>query len=395
MTVHRAKGLEFPVVILVDPTCRATHPQPSRHIDAMREQWLETLCGCAPPELIEASEEEQQRDHAEAVRLAYVAATRARDLLVMPVIGDEDGSAAGNGWIDMLRPAFYPETKDRRQPGAAPGCPAFGSDTVLDRPDSARAGVDTAVAPGNHRALSGTHSVVWWDPSVLELDREQDVGLRQQRILEADKDEVAANEGIRAHAEWQENRQKTLQTAAVESFRVSTVTQAPSGEQDIASRVELVKVAKRVVGRPSGKRFGALVHAVLAVADLDANEAAVEAVAAAQARLLGADASESEAASRAVLDALGHPLMKAAATAARQGELRRETPVLLQLDDGQLLEGVVDLAFRDGDAWTVIDFKTDRELGERVAEYERQVSVYAEAVARATGEPARAVLLVV
>ena len=89
MTVHRAKGLEFPVVILADPTCPAARDNPSRHVDPARRLWLEPLCGCAPVELLEASQEELLRDQAEAVRLAYVAATRARDLLVVPACGDQ------------------------------------------------------------------------------------------------------------------------------------------------------------------------------------------------------------------------------------------------------------------------------------------------------------------
>jgi ATP-dependent exoDNAse (exonuclease V) beta subunit len=40
-----------------------------------------------------------------------------------------------------------------------------------------------------------------------------------------------------------------------------------------------------------------------------------------------------------------------------------------------------------------VDYKTDAELGEREAAYKAQVSLYADAVARATGEPARALLL--
>jgi ATP-dependent helicase/nuclease subunit A len=36
MTVHRAKGLEFPVVILADPTCPAARDFPSRHVDPAR-----------------------------------------------------------------------------------------------------------------------------------------------------------------------------------------------------------------------------------------------------------------------------------------------------------------------------------------------------------------------
>ena len=43
--------------------------------------------------------------------------------------------------------------------------------------------------------------------------------------------------------------------------------------------------------------------------------------------------------------------------------------------------------------WTVVDFKTDVEIAGRREDYERQVSLYAKAVAEATGEPTRGVLL--
>ncbi len=91
--------------------------------------------------------------------------------------------------------------------------------------------------------------------------------------------------------------------------------------------------------------------------------------------------------------------MRRAATAARVARLRREAPILLRLPDQTLAEGVVDLAFREetsrGPVWTVVDFKTDREIGGRRAEYERQVGLYASAISKASGEPADGWLLVV
>src|SRR5262249_24611068 len=90
MTVHKAKGLEFPVVVLAAPACPAAREPTSRHVDPPRRLWLEPLCGCTPIELLEAAQEELQRDQAEAVRLTYVAATRARDLLVVPACGDKE-----------------------------------------------------------------------------------------------------------------------------------------------------------------------------------------------------------------------------------------------------------------------------------------------------------------
>jgi hypothetical protein len=41
----------------------------------------------------------------------------------------------------------------------------------------------------------------------------------------------------------------------------------------------------------------------------------------------------------------------------------------------------------------VIEYKTDREIQRALAVYEQQVRVYASAIAMATGEPTRAVLL--
>src|SRR6185295_9510698 len=57
MTVHKAKGLEFPVVILVDPTAPLTSQQPSRFIDPEKKLWAMPLAGCAPVELLEKREE--------------------------------------------------------------------------------------------------------------------------------------------------------------------------------------------------------------------------------------------------------------------------------------------------------------------------------------------------
>ena len=83
--------------------------------------------------------------------------------------------------------------------------------------------------------------------------------------------------------------------------------------------------------------------------------------------------------------------MRAAASPA----LRREVPVFLHQEDGRLAEGVVDLAFREADRWTVVDWKTGAELGPRRATYAAQVQLYADAIARATGERADPLLLVV
>ena len=142
--------------------------------------------------------------------------------------------------------------------------------------------------------------------------------------------------------------------------------------------------------RPHGKRFGTLVHAALATVQLDADAVAVREAVVLQARVLGASADEATAAVDTVRAALAHPLLRRAAAARR---CRREAPVTLRLDDGTLVEGVVDVAFEEQGAWTVVDFKTDVEVTGRLPEYRRQVALYVRAVARATGCPASGVVL--
>ncbi len=390
MTVHGAKGLEFPVVILADPTCKETPGEPNRWVDADRELCVSKLAGCTPPELGEHAAEEMAREGEEATRVLYVAATRARDLLVVPALGD--GRYAG-GWLAALDPVVYPSphrvhAPETREPV---GCPAFGIDATPGRPPGVVRPPD-AVVPGLHAPEVGPHRVVWWDPATLVLDVEESAGLAQQRILAADERGVRAEEGVRAHAAWQAERARVRQDGARPSLVVRTATEHAAAEGAPVAEVAVESVGE-TQPRPHGRRFGTLVHAVLATVELDADLAGVTDTTALHGRLLGATVEETEAAAEIVVRALAHPLLRRAAEAARAGRCRRECPVAIRLADGLLAEGVIDAAFRDDEGWTVVDFKTDVEIGARLEEYRRQVGLYAAAVTRATGLAARGVLL--
>ncbi|MDP9000520.1 MAG: UvrD-helicase domain-containing protein, partial [Myxococcota bacterium] len=391
MTVHKAKGLEFPVVVLVDPTCPAIQQEPSRYIDGEARLWVTPLAGCGPAELAEHRDAVLRHDAEEAVRLAYVAATRAREILVVPTVGDEPIA----GWVEAFNPVFYPAA--RRDAKWAPGCPRFGDDSVLERPARANRHSESSVRPGLHVARSGTYGIVWWDPLALELDKQEEAGLRQQRILAADANGAAVEQGHRGHSEWQSRRASLLERGGAPTLRIRTVT----GGEDVAPQTSdvVVTVEKTSVSgkaRPHGSRFGTLVHAVLARVPLDSSDAQVRTIVRTYGQMLSSTADEIVAAAEAVGGALRHPVMRAAHAA---GEAcRREAPVLLREADGALVEGVLDLAFRvtdepSGPAWVVVDYKTDAEVAARQAEYENQIRLYARAVTGATGERARGVLL--
>lgn len=382
MTTHRAKGLEFPVVILADPTCNATRA-PNRYTDVEKRLWAEPLCGAAPRDLLENAELEATRDVAEAVRVAYVAATRARDLLVVPAVGDDQLE----GWLDVLNPVIYPKPDKKRAGKPAPGCPEFGSDSIRMRPRSQDGKTIEAVMPGLHNPVLGAHKVVWWDPHLLELDRQPRAGLRHQKILEADAD-VKANT---RHDDWRSQREKTIETGSRPTIRVHAPSEAGIDLQDTDLAIEVIRMGHEP-DRPSGSRFGSLVHTIFSRVDLNGSVDDLCLVVDRQTRQFGATPAEREAAYAVIQRALKHPVMQQAAEAT---DVKRETPVMYINDADELVEGIVDMAFKTEDGWTVVDFKTDEDVDAQMGAYLGQIRLYVEGVKKATGEETRGVILAV
>ncbi len=396
MTVHKAKGLEFPIVILADMTAKLRASVASRTIDADRRVCAIRLGGWAPADLLQHEDEELQRDEAEGTRVAYVAATRARDLLIVPAVGDEPRE----GWIQPLNTAVYPPKEARRQQVQAPGCVEFKSkDSVLVRPGGS-AGTST-VSPGLHVCKPDSSdpefSVVWWDPRALKLGAEAPLGIRRPELIVKDVAPDVVESGLAAYNSWRERRQQALALGSQSSVSVKTVTQMAKTAGDGVPDLKLppVKIVElpRAANRPSGPRFGALVHAVLASVPLDGDLAAIQRLATIHGRVLGAAPEEIDAASESVHTALAHAVFDGARQAAQQGRCRREAPIAWRDPDGLLVEGVVDLAFEQGTGWTVIDFKTDEEFRGNEPAYRRQVGMYASAIQAANGASVSALLM--
>ena len=407
MTVHKAKGLEFPVVILADLTCRMNRSDASRYLDPARGLCAIRLGGWAPHELHDHEAEEVARDEAEGIRLAYVAATRARDLLVVPAVGDEPWEG---GWLSPLNDALYPPAADRRNAKRGPKCPAFKSkDTVLQRPNEETATANT-VCPGQHD-FDG-YSVVWWDPSALTLGLKPTMGVRRDDLIVKDVARNVVADGRTKYDTWKLARITAREKGSVPALQVCTVREYAANESTyrateaqrtrslgLQNEISVISVPLWPVrdqdrSRPSGAAFGSLVHAVLARAPFEAARTELDDIAAAEARLLAMDDADASAAAAVVERVLAHELLGRARRAAARGACRRETPVTLTLDDGTLVEGVVDLAFEEDGVWTVVDYKTDREIAAGGEEqYRRQLTLYASAIARATSAPVSAVLV--
>jgi ATP-dependent exoDNAse (exonuclease V) beta subunit len=411
MTVHKAKGLEFPVVILADITARLTPFDAGRYIDSTRRLCALRLGGWSPRDLNQHRDLELARERREGERVAYVAATRARDLLVVPAIGDEPFT---EGWVSPLNAALYPDGSSRRVQTQADGCPVFTSrDSVLERPDGDPAR-STTVCPGLHRMETDgvEHTVVWWspEPALLPLDAHAPFGLRRDDLIVKDVAPTVLRRRLDTYTAWRQTRTAAIESASLPSVRVMTATEAASGvssgPEPLIGEVEVVRLDGAQARRPRGSRFGSLVHALLADVPLE-DPSVLKPLADAHGRLLGATAAEVDAAHRLVAGALAHPLLQEAARAARDGRCMRETPVTLRVDGVEagegsgpgeaptLIEGTVDLAYLTDSGFVVVDFKTDAPPPDVLERYRRQVALYARAIHLATGEPVRALLMTV
>jgi len=158
MTVHGAKGLEAPVVILPDTLA------PGRR----REPLILTLDGPNgpvaivggrakedPPQAAAARAEHHRREEEERLRLLYVAMTRAEDWLIVCAAGDPD--RAERGWHGLVRRAVADIAQPLDTPlmalGVGPGLrvddPAATGATAMEQAPGASAAVEPVVSIPN------------------------------------------------------------------------------------------------------------------------------------------------------------------------------------------------------------------------------------------------------
>ena len=108
MTIHQAKGLEFPIVIIPDLHRSRTPPEFSFALDRHRGVTLKvpdgrgrTVAGCT---FSEFERRKEWREQFENMRLLYVAATRAEDRLILSGATEELSKLSGSKdiWLKWL-----------------------------------------------------------------------------------------------------------------------------------------------------------------------------------------------------------------------------------------------------------------------------------------------------
>jgi ATP-dependent exoDNAse (exonuclease V) beta subunit len=340
LTIHGAKGLEFPVVVLSGLTTqlkrRSSGVQvlfpPGRGWAVHLKKDLETA------EFRDYLPIEEQMDLHERIRLLYVGATRARDHVVVSV-----HRKAGQAHRSTAAELFYEE----------------GFDPSLVEVLEPQEQTEVTVAPPPGQEDAGPL------PSLEEWEEEHAIAL------------ASATRPVAISA-------TRLAEEAARAARAELLAGMHKGPRDI----DLPPWQK---GR-YGSAIGRAVHAVLQTIDLVTGGGLLEAslAQAAAEGLLGRE----NVIQRLCRSALASDVVQRAASRPHW----REIYVGIPYGDG-VLEGYIDLLYRDDDGLVIIDYKTDAwrteaDLAAKVERYRPQLAAYEQAVATATGEPvARSQLL--
>jgi ATP-dependent helicase/nuclease subunit A len=120
MTVHASKGLEFPIVFVVNMAKGASgFPKPMRIVARADEEPSVSI----GPFVSDMDEAERSREKHETKRLLYVALTRARDRLYFSAVLKDGALAPGRGSLAEVLPASISNLFVRAS-SAFPECPA-------------------------------------------------------------------------------------------------------------------------------------------------------------------------------------------------------------------------------------------------------------------------------
>ena len=353
MTVHAAKGLQFPMVVVSGLSSKPNNRGGVQLLWTDEGFAISLGKDLTTGDFADAQPVDEQMSDLEKRRLLYVATTRAKDHLVVSMHRSANG---GNGTLAHLLAGAGAGSAAGAEALPPTGAPAAGTTT---RPREAvppppewsqwRSNLDEAVASSRRRSAQSASGLEGTDPEI-ELDGAGDGP--------GPEDEV---EG----------------TAEVTHEEADQLTRSKAkGARDV-ERPAWMK------GR-YGSAIGRAVHGVMQSIDL-ATGAGLEDAVAAQCWAEGVTAHTD-----VVRDLAQSLLQSDVVQRAAVREHWRESYVATAQEDGTVLEGFVDLLYReDNGRLVVVDYKTDDVPAEawpaRAAFYAPQVRAYARVLERATG----------
>jgi ATP-dependent helicase/nuclease subunit A len=352
MTVHSAKGLEFPVVFVAALHKGIETGTPivafSRH-SGLGARWRNPATGEDKSDLLlhAINQERKQRETEESHRLLYVAMTRAEQHLVLSF----SGKGKSKNWAKTVTEALGPEL------------------------DSPRDEVLTLAAPDGHE----------WKLRVFVAGSGTDAFVCQAK---AEENQLAGESAcpIKDPVEWlapavaadqhDTNATVTAVAAFVKCPREYYLEHYLGFEgRSAAGRDRRDSATDNGQREASASEFGSMVHALLARPGGPGDRRSVPDLVAGEKATAMAEVFKRSALGR---------------RAARANRLEREFDFLMAVE-GLVLRGQIDLWFEEGGETIIVDYKTDAvnssEAHQRAQDYAMQLRLYALAVERMTGRP--------
>lgn len=325
MTIHKSKGLEFPVIVLAD--AGRTPNIKSDSIYLLPETGLSFKLNPAPMLYRLSNELDKKQSDAETGRLLYVALTRAKDKLI--ISGHASSSRGASGWMKEI-------------------CETLNLDVIEV--------IDKAGKPSEIKTNSGHPIRVWCMP----VNEVQSKVKKQQKQTE---DHETTADSLRHPLI--EIKSNTIPEDHVEIKHIWRATEST------------VQVPSGVIGQMTHKAIELWLHVD------DPRLIPLLETLALNARL--ASAEQRTEAVRHVRELIErfcqHPLY---AEIDSVDERHHEIPYS-RMNGEHAETGYIDLLYRKGDVWHIVDFKTDsiRSAFEReklIGEYSNQLRRYANAV---------------
>lgn len=363
ITIHKSKGLQFPVVIIVNLVQKRHAPAKSL-AGGGRRLSFSLGKGWETSDFAKSSPADELREEAEAARLLYVAATRAGDMLVIPQTDRK------NCYYDMIREYI---------------CQAGGEDVTGNGQlsDSRRDDLDDR----------GLH------PSVRVVKASQLPGIIASGTVFpgfGKGENEKSDEAVRVKDKWLQERKRLVARG-----RKAPVFLSPSGLVDHGQ--EIFSDMRGKPGPEDPLVFGTAFHRVMEVVEFQ-GEADIGFLAGPIADAAGLEGGKNKLV-ELVTRTLASDIFRLVASA---DTVLREVPFTFSsgsecagvslADTGAacFVNGRIDLVFEKDGRWTLLDYKTDNIEGYMVDEaferYRVQGSVYALAMKKAGFELAGGVI---
>jgi len=376
MTIHKAKGLEFPIVVVPDVSYASQNRTPAYFTEPtaglavrMRDEEGESQTSAA---MMLAKSAAAEAERQESRRLLYVALTRAKDYLILSShLGYN--LPHGESWLDLLLQGFRAE--------AEPGEHVLSVDSVPMMLMRVSAPLRESVNRTRRRA--GPKGILVGGRVDWQRLHERSTGTAARRAAKAVAQVAPPARPAKPPTYVTATALNTYQDCGAR-FHWEQVLglQSPEASEHIARR-ELSPVER-----------GTLFHRAMELAESpDRNVVAGAADAAVREAALppGADAKGlaagvAEEVERFWRTDLGRRLAKAPPDG-----IHREMPLVLKVADTQV-GGKIDLLFQGADgAWELVDYKSSRpaeeDAPEAAAAYRLQLGLYALAAGRWLGRP--------